>query len=137
MASSIDRLCPCAKVVQFSLCWCFPALHLEQHAITTVLISPSKAYVHIAYLALRTLAVKQTGTTDGKFVMIVVEHKSTCCSICDLVRSQLELCASNAVPEAPDNVTIASNALCIYFHSYSGVTKGVTVLGLTAPSWIW
>ena len=40
-------------------------------AITTVLINPSKVYVHIAYLALRMFAVKQTNKTDGKFVIFV------------------------------------------------------------------
>ncbi len=109
----------------------------EPPAITTVLTNPSKVYVHIAYLALRTRAIKQIGKTDDKFVISVVEHKSICCSECDLVSSQFELCAPRAVTEAPEIVTVASNALCIHLYSHSGVMRGVTVSGLTAPSWIW
>ncbi len=41
-------------------------------AITTVLINFSKVYVHIAYLALTTVAFKQTSKTNGKLVIFVV-----------------------------------------------------------------
>ncbi len=41
--------------------------HWKKHAIINVLINRCKVYVHIAYLALRTLAVKH-----GKFVIFGV-----------------------------------------------------------------
>ena len=45
---------------------------------------------------------------------------------CEVETLPVELCASKAVAEVPDNVTVASKALCIRVYSYSGVTKGVT-----------
>ncbi len=66
--------------------------HNKTLVIITVLINPYKVYVHIAYLARRARAVKQTGKTDGKLVTFAVQHKSICCGGCDLVRSELTAC---------------------------------------------